>query len=82
MTQLLEQALAEVRKLSQPEQDAIAAIILEELADEQRWDESFARSQDQLATLAERARQDVRAGRVRDAEPDEPFGFPLVLPRL
>jgi hypothetical protein len=36
MTQLLEQALAEVRKLSAPEQDAIAALILEELADERR----------------------------------------------
>lgn len=52
MTQLLEQALAQLEKLPQDEQDAIAALILEEIADERRWDESFARSQDRLAELA------------------------------
>ncbi len=71
MTQLLEQALAEVRKLPQPGQDAIATLILDELADEQRWDEAFARSQDQLARLAAKVREDIRAGRVRDAGVDE-----------
>jgi hypothetical protein len=71
MTQLLEQALAEVRKLPQPEQDAIAALILEELADEERWAEAFARSQDQLARLAAKVRDDIRAGRVRSAGMDE-----------
>jgi hypothetical protein len=71
MTQLLEQALAQVSKLTQPEQDAIATLILEELADEQRWDETFARSQDRLARLAAKVRDDIRAGRVRDAGVDE-----------
>src|SRR5262249_31135942 len=37
MTQLLEKALAEIRKRPESEQDAIAALILEELADERRW---------------------------------------------
>lgn len=71
MTQLLEQALAEVRKLPEPEQDAIATLILDELADEQRWEESFARSQDQLARLAVKVREDIRAGRVRSVGMDE-----------
>ena len=71
MTKLLEQAIAEVQKLPTPEQDAIAALILEEIEDERRWDESFSRSQDQLARLAEKAREDVRAGRVRAAGIDE-----------
>jgi hypothetical protein len=71
MTQLLEQALSEVRKLSEPQQDAIAALILEELADERRWDEAFARSQEPLARLAAKVREAVRAGRVRGAEVDE-----------
>jgi hypothetical protein len=71
MTQLLEQALAEVRKLPAPAQDAIAALILEELADERRWDEAFARSQDALTRLAGKVREDVRAGRVRRAAVDE-----------
>jgi hypothetical protein len=71
MTQLLEQALAEVRKLPEPEQDAIAAMILEELADERRWDEAFSRSQEPLARLAAKVREDIRAGRVRNVGMDE-----------
>ena len=61
MTRLLEQALAEVQKLPEAAQDAIAAVILEEIADERRWDEAFARSQDQLARLADRVREDIPA---------------------
>ena len=71
MTEMLEQALAEVRKLGPAEQDAIASLILEELADEGRWQESFARSQDQLSQLAEKARAEIRAGKVRDVGIDE-----------
>jgi len=71
MTQLLEQALAEVRKLTQSEQDAIAALILDEIADEQRWDDAFSRSQDQLGQLAAKVRDDIRAGRVRNVGMDE-----------
>jgi hypothetical protein len=71
MTQLLEQALAQLSKLSPAEQDAIAAIILAELEDEQRWSQAFARSQDALARLASRTREDIRAGRIRKSEVDE-----------
>ena len=71
MTQLLQQAITEVQKLPAAEQDAIAALILEELADERLWEQQFARSQDQLARLAEKARDDVRAGRVRQMGIDE-----------
>ena len=71
MTPLLEQALSEVGKLPVTEQDAIAALILEELADEQRWDEAFARSQEPLARLAAKAREDIRAGRVQRIGMDE-----------
>jgi hypothetical protein len=45
MTQLVEQALAEVRKLPDTDQNAIATFILEEIADERRWDDAFAGSQ-------------------------------------
>ena len=71
MTQLLEKALAEVQKLTNPDQDTIAAMILDELADERRWDQAFARSQEQLGRLADRVRQDIRAGRVRNVGIDE-----------
>ena len=65
MTQLLEKALGEVAKLPESEQDAVAAILLEELASEQRWSESFAKSQDLLAKLAEEALAEHAAGRTK-----------------
>jgi hypothetical protein len=71
MTQLLEQALTEIQKLPEPEQDAIAALILDELADERRWQDSFRRSQDQLARMAAKAREDIRAGRVKSGGFDQ-----------
>src|SRR5437867_7062650 len=64
MTQLLEKALSEVAKLPPPEQDALAAILLHELASEQRWSESFAKSQDVLAKLAEEALVEYAAGKL------------------
>ena len=65
MTQLLEKVLSEVYKLPAEKQDFIATIILEELEDERRWDKAFAESQDLLAKLAEEARADIKAGRVK-----------------
>jgi hypothetical protein len=71
VTSMLEKAINEVQKLSASEQDAIAAIILDELADEQRWDEAFANSQDQLARMANKVRADIREGRIKKAGFDE-----------
>ncbi len=71
MTQLLETAIAEVQKLPESEQNAIASLILAEIADERRWDESFANSQDALARLAEKVRGDIEAGRVKNMGMDE-----------
>lgn len=71
MTTLLEQALAEVQKLAPEQQDAIAALILEELADEQKWDRAFADSQEALARLAQEVRAKKRAGKTRAAGIDE-----------
>ena len=65
MTQLLEKALSEVAKLTASEQDAVAAILLEELASERRWAGSFAKSPDLLAKLAEEALAEYTAGRTK-----------------
>jgi hypothetical protein len=65
MTRLLERAWEEVQKLPEAEQDAIASLILREIADERAWDEAFAASEDQLARLAARVREDIAAGRIR-----------------
>ena len=71
MTQLLEKAFIAVYKLPPEKQDAIAAVILEELEDEQQWDEAFAASQDTLAQLAEKVRADIKADHVTKMGFDE-----------
>lgn len=65
MTRLLKRAMSEVEKLPESEQDAVAALVLEELASEQRWSELFGKSQDKLAELAEQALADHAAGRTK-----------------
>jgi hypothetical protein len=71
MSSLLDQAVEEVRKLPDAEQDAIAALILQEIEDDRRWEESLARSPDKLAALTARAAEQVREGRCRTAGFDD-----------
>lgn len=70
MTELLERAIAQLKRLPTDEQDAIAAIILDELEDEQRWDESFSRSSGILAKLAASAMAEYRAGETQELDPE------------
>lgn len=44
MTELLKRAIARLKTLPPSDQNAITTLILEELEDDRRWDESFARS--------------------------------------
>jgi hypothetical protein len=71
MTPTLEKAFAEAAKLSQPEQEALAQWILEELASERRWDEAFAATGDALADLADEALAEHRAGLTEPFEPED-----------
>jgi hypothetical protein len=70
MTQLLEKVIAEVSPRSEPEQDALAAWILEELASEHRWDQAFADSEDALARLAAEALAEHRSGHTQPLDAD------------
>ena len=71
MTKLLEKAVTEVKKLPDPEQDAIAELILEEIKDEALWDKAFEKSQDALAKLAAEAIAEDRAGKTKDLDPEK-----------
>ncbi|MDZ7958101.1 MAG: hypothetical protein RMY34_09385 [Aulosira sp. DedQUE10] len=71
MTELLSKAIARLKTLPANEQDAIAAIILEELEDEVQWDETFANSQDVLAKLAGEAMAEYRAGKTQELDPEK-----------
>jgi hypothetical protein len=66
MTRLFEDAIDRARALPAERQDAIAAIILEEISDEARWDAAFAKSQGLLGEMADKARADFRAGHTRE----------------
>lgn len=48
MTPLLEKALINVNKPAPENQDVIATIILDELEDEQRWNNAFLNNQSKL----------------------------------
>ncbi len=50
---------------------ALAALILAEINDERRWETAFANSQEQLSKMADKVRDDIRAGRVRELGIDE-----------
>lgn len=70
MTKLLEQAIARLKTLPTDKQDAIATLILEELEEEQQWDDSFARSPDLLANLAAEAMAEYRSGKTQELDPE------------
>ena len=65
MTQALTSAVVEAVKLPPDEQDVLAAILLEEIASEQRWSQSFTNSQDVLESLALEALAEFKAGKTK-----------------
>ncbi len=71
MTELLEEAVTALHKLPAAEQDAMAQLILDELADEHQWEQQFAQSHDALTRLAEKVRSDIRRGKVQPIGMDE-----------
>lgn len=70
MTQLLERAISEIKKLPVAEQDAIAAVIMSELESEREWDSAFEGSHVELGRLAEEALQEYRADKTEPLDPD------------
>jgi hypothetical protein len=67
MTKLLEDAVSKARVLSEEEQDAIGALVLQEIESESRWSELFShpKSADLLSKLADQALAQARAGRAQ-----------------
>lgn len=63
MTELLQRAIAEVSKLSDEEQDAIATRLLAEIEDEEAWQGRFDATTDtQWDNLAALVRQEIASG--------------------
>ena len=71
MSTVIEEAIAELSKLPQEEQDRIGRWLLDELAAEQRWNEKFEASHDALSKLANEVRADVAAGDDKELDPND-----------
>ncbi|MGB7591425.1 MAG: hypothetical protein WCD04_01815 [Terriglobia bacterium] len=65
MRRLLEDALRKVGKLSEDEQNGIAAQILLTLEDEEAWEEMLRKNPAKLRKLAEKALDEHRRGKTR-----------------
>jgi hypothetical protein len=70
MTDDLEKAVAQAKALSEEQQDAIAALIVDEIEDETRWDTAFAQSPDLLERLAAEATETERLGLAEELDPE------------
>lgn len=68
MTELLEKAFAEAANLPEDQQNELAKILLEDLAAEEKWEEAFAKTQDQVSTLADEAVAEFERGETRSLE--------------
>ncbi len=68
ITTVFAEAIAEAAKLPVEDQNYIAFRILEEIAEEKKWTDSFARSPDLLAKMAAEALQEHAEGRTRPLE--------------
>jgi hypothetical protein len=66
MTTALQQAFDKASALSQEQQDSLAALLMEEIAAEDRWQRSFAQSQAELSKLAAEALAEDAQGRTLD----------------
>ena len=74
MTKLLKKALEQVSRLSETDQDAIAAVLLDELRSEERWRRAFGRSQKILVKLADDAVIEFETGETSNLFPLPPRG--------
>jgi hypothetical protein len=70
MSRIVEQMFQKIVQLPESDQEAIAAIVLQESESEQRWDELFAqpKSADMLSQMADEALTEARAGRVTNLD--------------
>ncbi len=60
MTELLQQAIAEIEQLSPHQQDSIASRLLTEVQDEQQWETSFNNTTNgQWEQMADMVRQEI-----------------------
>ena len=65
MTKLLEKAFEDASRLPEEDQDALAEMLMTDLASDERWTDAFAKSQDKLAFLAREALAEFKQGKTK-----------------
>jgi hypothetical protein len=70
MSNLLDEAYAAAKQLSEEEQEAIGAELLAEIEDIRRWDELLAQPSEVIERMADQALEDHRLGRTLPLDPD------------
>ena len=70
MVELMEKAIDKLTHLSPEEQAFFAQWILDELEDEQRWEELFAKSRGRFSKLVAKVLADDDAGLTDELDPD------------
>ncbi len=71
MTDLLKQAFERAAALPEWEQDELAAILMDAIESDQRWEAALAKDPGKLERLADNALEDIRAGRSEPLDPDK-----------
>ena len=66
----LKAAFDAASRLPAKERDAVAELLLAELASEEKWEARFAESQDALSLLAKEALDEHKRGETRDLHPE------------
>ena len=68
ITEALADAISEAAKLPAEDQNFLAFRIMEEIAEEKKWSDSFAGSQDVLKKMADEALAEMARGETRPVE--------------
>lgn len=68
MTSSLQNAFNLASALPEPEQEHLAAVLIEEMADDKKWQESFEKSKDELLRMAAEAVAEDDRGETRDLD--------------
>jgi hypothetical protein len=71
MTKLMEKAVEALQSLPEEQQDAVAGFVLSEVESDRRWTATSLQHADKLRKLADEAREDFRAGRTSELDPEK-----------
>ena len=71
MTRLMEQAIEQLRQRPEADQDRLARLLLDELAEDERWVASTAAHEHKLPALIARVIAEDDAGKCIELDPDQ-----------